>query len=259
MYNKRQNSRGFSLVELSIVLVILGLLVGGILGGQSLIHAAELRSVNTELETWRTAVNTFRSRYFQLPGDFTKAEDFWGAASTCPATLGSVVDDGVCNGNGNGQIGNQAGGYIPERFMFWLELSKAGLIPGKYSGAAGAENIYRTNIGTNVPASKYNGTGWSIFWWNDLAAGDGNWFAGDYGNAHIIGAQSTNSVSSAAFPPEDAWNIDTKYDDGKPGQGMMVVRLWNSCTLADDNEDFEAEYDLSKDSVECALVFRKLY
>ncbi|MGB1540395.1 MAG: prepilin-type N-terminal cleavage/methylation domain-containing protein, partial [Rickettsiales bacterium] len=64
---------GFSLVELSIVLVILGLLTGGILGGQSLIRAAELRSVSKEYEKYQTAINIFKDKYFALPGDFNNA------------------------------------------------------------------------------------------------------------------------------------------------------------------------------------------
>ena len=60
--------RAFSLVELSIVLVILGLLVGSVLAGQSLIRAAELRSVATEYNKYVTASRTFRDRYFGLPG-----------------------------------------------------------------------------------------------------------------------------------------------------------------------------------------------
>ncbi|MGB1539971.1 MAG: prepilin-type N-terminal cleavage/methylation domain-containing protein, partial [Rickettsiales bacterium] len=56
-------NRGFSLVELSIVLVILGLLTGGILGGQSLIRAAEMRAIATEYDAWKTAVNVFKDKY----------------------------------------------------------------------------------------------------------------------------------------------------------------------------------------------------
>lgn len=70
----------FSLVELSIVLVILGLLTGGILAGQNLIRAAELRSVTTQLQQYQTALQTFRNKYFALPGDMTKATDFWTSA-----------------------------------------------------------------------------------------------------------------------------------------------------------------------------------
>lgn len=72
--------RGFSLVELSIVLVILGLLTGGILSGQSLIRAAELRSVVTDIQQIQTSIYSFRDRYMALPGDMKDATDFWGIA-----------------------------------------------------------------------------------------------------------------------------------------------------------------------------------
>src|ERR1700712_5143764 len=90
-----KQQHGFSLVELSIVLVILGLLVGGVLSGQSLIRAAELRSVTTEYQRYTTAVGTFRDKYFALPGDMNNAASFgWkdGAGSS------------VANGDGNGQV-----------------------------------------------------------------------------------------------------------------------------------------------------------
>lgn len=59
--------RAFSLVELSIVLVILGLLVGGILAGRALIHASELRGVHTEFNQYKTAVMAFRNKYLLYP------------------------------------------------------------------------------------------------------------------------------------------------------------------------------------------------
>src|SRR5438552_4058186 len=85
--------QAFSLVELSIVLVILGLLVGGILSGQSLIRAAELRSVTTEFSRYLAAVQSFKDKYFALPGDMANATAFWGIAggtgsdATCLSTV----------------------------------------------------------------------------------------------------------------------------------------------------------------------------
>ena len=85
----------FSLVELSIVLVILGLLTGGILTGQNLIRAAELRSVVTEFQTYQTAVMTFRDKYFALPGDMTNATDFWGEMTNCGAASPSSSHENI--------------------------------------------------------------------------------------------------------------------------------------------------------------------
>ncbi|MFZ4541492.1 MAG: type II secretion system protein [Rickettsiales bacterium] len=129
-----KTSSGFSLVELSIVLVILGLLVGGILSGQSLIRAAELRAVSTEYSRYVTAVQTFRDKYFQLPGDMNSATTFWGTAAVgaaCATTIGSGTQ--TCNGNGDGWLDN---GYVNsnENFRYWQHLANAGLIEGAYTG-----------------------------------------------------------------------------------------------------------------------------
>ncbi|MBX9726410.1 MAG: prepilin-type N-terminal cleavage/methylation domain-containing protein, partial [Rickettsiales bacterium] len=98
----------FSLVELSIVLVILGLLVGGVLSGQSLIRAAELRAVSTEYSRYVTSAQTFRDKYFALPGDMNNATRFWGnlGGTNCTNSAGtSAVTTGTCDGNGDGQVG----------------------------------------------------------------------------------------------------------------------------------------------------------
>lgn len=77
IYAHRQ---AFSLVELSIVLVILGLLVGGILAGQSLIKASELRKIGADFTRYESAINAFRDKYFFYPGDLPNATQLWGAA-----------------------------------------------------------------------------------------------------------------------------------------------------------------------------------
>ncbi len=65
--------RGFTLIELSIVLVIIGLIVGGVLVGQDLIHAAALRAVISEKDRFSAAIYTFQGKYGYLPGDFPNA------------------------------------------------------------------------------------------------------------------------------------------------------------------------------------------
>jgi prepilin-type N-terminal cleavage/methylation domain-containing protein len=75
-----RNTRGFTLVELSIVLVILGLLAGGVLAGQGLIRAAELRSITTDQQRFLIAIRAFRDQYRSLPGDMPNATLVWGGA-----------------------------------------------------------------------------------------------------------------------------------------------------------------------------------
>lgn len=148
---------GFSLVELSIVLVILGLLTGGILAGQNLIRAAELRSVVTEFQSYQTAVRTFQGKYFSLPGDMPNATDFWGApgnnTANCPATAGTGSQ--TCNGDGDGVVDiNNVANQYDEPLLFWQHLANSGLIEGSYTGIAGGAGTGHTIPGVNGPRSK---------------------------------------------------------------------------------------------------------
>lgn len=128
--------KAFSLVELSIVLVILGLLTGGILTGQSLIRASELRSVATEYQRYITATQTFRDKYFAIPGDMNNATRFWGRHSTdgwCVTNSSAAVNaaTGTCDGTGDrlvnwGPAASQSG----ENFQYWRQLALAGMIEG---------------------------------------------------------------------------------------------------------------------------------
>lgn len=234
---------GFSLVELSIVLVILGLLTGGILGGQALIRAAELRAVSTEYNRWITAVNTFQDKYMALPGDFYKAERFW-----------SETWDG--NGNGVIELGDNAS-EEGEKFTFWQQLALAGMISGEYTGIAGSGRNEHAVAGENVPRSKFTNGGWSaisMVW----PADD---FDLDYGNALLIGAFTPSwETAGKLFTPEEAWSIDMKLDDGKPGQGTAIANFWDDqCADASSRTDYDADYRLNDDSVQCALFFRQVF
>lgn len=254
-----ETRQGFSLVELSIVLVILGLLTGGILGGQELIKAAELRAVGTEYNQWQTAVYTFRSKYFGLPGDLRNAEQFWGTASTCPPAAGTVVDDGTCNGNGNGIIGDHnTSTEIFEQFTFWQQLQLSGLISGQYTGSVGSGGVYHADVGVNVPKSKFGNAGWTSRHRDNINFSDPAWFRGDYGNAYVFGNETTTITHGKALTPAQAWNIDTKSDDGKPGRGKIVVRHWDTCTDAANNADLDSDYLLQEEAIECALNFKQV-
>lgn len=258
-------NRGFSLVELSIVLVILGLLTGGILAGQSLIRAAELRSVSTDLSRYMASINTFRDKYFAYPGDMATATKFWtnvaGNASdnytTSCSTTGST-NAATCNGNGDGMVAD--GNY--EMFRFWQHLANAGLIEGSYTGINGGSTQWHHVLGQNCPRGKVQNTGFGFSWLGNF--GDPNTYQLDYGNLFWFGSVRAinHRPQDSALTSEESWNVDTKLDDGKPGQGKVIARSdtgftsGTHCTLATSNTDYTSDYALSRKDKVCGLMVR---
>jgi prepilin-type N-terminal cleavage/methylation domain-containing protein len=259
--------QGFSLVELSIVLVILGLLTGGILGGQSLIRAAELRSISTEVQRYTTAVHTFRDKYFQLPGDFRDATRFWGRLNTnadCVTNSAAAVNatTGTCDGNGDGlPIHNSSAATASaENLQFWRQLALAGLIEGTYTGVIGASAAEVTG-GTNLPRAKLS----SGVWWMNSDGGvnplsGANIYTANYGNYFTIGGAVSGAWPNAPIlKPEEAWNIDTKMDDGRPGAGKIIARYPGTCSDAASGTDYAAPYNLDDTALRCLLYFTQAF
>jgi prepilin-type N-terminal cleavage/methylation domain-containing protein len=256
--------RGFSLVELSIVLVILGLLTGGILAGQSLIRASEMRAVINEYMRYKAAGQTFRDKYFALPGDMTNATSFWGTAggagndATCYNTVGTGTQ--TCNGNGDGMITTNDGGVTyGEEFRFWQHLANAGLVEGSFTGVAGSAGAINSVIGTNVPKSRMGNGGWSELSTGVVDGTNVTLFPGSYGNTVQVGSQTPSGRTGwPLLKPEEAWNIDTKLDDGKPGTGMIMGDKPTSgnaplCTTSTDPS--VATYNLGDSGIDCRLTF----
>ncbi len=205
----------FSLVELSIVLVILGLLTGGILAGQSLIRAAELRAVSTDVARYKASLQTFRDKYLAIPGDMSNATRFWtrqiNAAHCITNSAAAVSTPGVCDGNGDGMIQiAAAASESGESFQIWRQLALAGLIEGSYTGTAGAAALSDTLAGTNVPAMRVSNVGCYLQYWDNTPGGAGSpWFSVNYKNALTCGTKASWH-DQAFLRPEEAWNIDTK-------------------------------------------------
>lgn len=254
--------RAFSLVELSIVLVILGLLTGGILAGQSLIKAAELRTVSTEYNRWKTAASSFRDKYMALAGDMSNATKFWNTAPTCPGDYTTPATDmRTCDGNGNGQL--ELGGGAPEGTRFWQHLANAGLIEGSYTGVSSNADGYAFGIVApiNAPRSRFSNAEWVAYAVGDYDYTNASYFEGSYGNALELGMfHSILTANGTPFTPADAWNIDTKMDDGRPATGS--VRTFeangvncNSIAASTSTLATAAEYKLNYPDKACILVF----
>ncbi len=253
------SSYGFSLVELSIVLVIIGLLVGGIVAGQALIRSGELQSVIAERTKFKTAATDFKKLYSEkIPGDMGDATDFWGTSAAC----GGSDADGTCNGNNDLMIdpavmANGAG----ETYQFWRQLSLSGLIVEKFSGTAGATSATLSVAGTNTPASRMNKGTWEVGYYDTTTfAGDATTYGQvDYGNYLRFGGTSTSGAANTPILlPEDAWKIDSKLDDGKPNQGMIIASHWGTCSDSASNDATASTtdaYKLNSTTVSCTLYF----
>lgn len=237
----RQQQNGFSLVELSIVLIIVAFLIGGILMGKSMITAAELGNISSELQLWQSAAKTFKQKYSALPGDFSNATDYW-------STTGE--------GDGDGRItnGGAGGGEEEEFFLFWQHLALAGLISGEYTGVAGSGGVSHHVAGQNTPLSAYGEGGWTA---ESVEASIATRYLLPYKNALLFGKPTTTgTTSSKILSPEEAWGIDTKIDDGKPGSGNVIGLHISDCTTASGNTDYTSTYERSDILVQCALYFR---
>ena len=276
---------GFTLIELSIVLVIIGLIVGGVLVGQDLIRAAEVRSVLTDVERFNTAANTFIGKYGCLPGDCANATTFWPVNPNCSGWDGNPTPtEGTCNGNGNGIIemdGDSGGGtiansntqafYHDEAHLFWQHLALAGLIPGAYTGYNPGW-VYSVP-GFNVPASRIPNGCYSML----NIQGVETSFAGQLygpswgkpatlsGAVYWFGAVVYNygtyfNCGGPLLTPIEAKSIDSKVDDGLPFSGNVQAPAFfgapynSTCTnvAISTNYDYLTTYT----GPQCQLVFK---
>jgi prepilin-type N-terminal cleavage/methylation domain-containing protein len=222
------NKHGFTLVELSLVIIIIGFLIAGISAGHSLIKQAVITAVIDEKTQYINAAYTFRTTFGYLPGDFPNAFAYWGL--NC-APDGSPGD---CNGNGDGQIYYVFGPSQPnqhEGLHAWQHMALAGIIPGSYTGIAvdvdnGAEG------GVDAPFSKYAPGIWVFTNTNNTYANPLYTDLTRQGNLLLLGQRSYNNMPLVPLlTPSDAQNIDTKIDDGIPRSGYVFSD--NACPSND--------------------------
>jgi prepilin-type N-terminal cleavage/methylation domain-containing protein len=189
----RKKNQGFTLIEIAIVLVIIGLLLGGILKGQELITSARVRNMISQQDGVKAAFFGFQDRFRALPGDYTTASINLKCQATC------------LNGNGNGQIEASAtpvsGSEVHEELLSWTHLTAANFLNGSYNMTAG--DAAATDA--NSPKNPY-----SIYM---QLVYDANYAdSGTPVNKHNL--KTGNQV-----PVEILAEVDRKIDDGNPLQG----------------------------------------
>jgi len=227
--SKPLSLQAFTLIELSIVLVIIGLIVGGIVAGTSLIKAAALRSTVGQHESFTIALHTFKNKYGDYPGDIPPARSVaFGLHSFTGVNAGTNPVLGRAYGNGNGFI--EGPGCMYEGLMFWRQLSDSGLIPGNYGSVGNAAILSTTGnaigavtpIALSVPAAPIKGQYWmstSIFTeFNDFSKiGPYNYLI-----LHGLTFLATSACSGAnTITPLELYTMDQKADDGLPNKGKI--------------------------------------
>ena len=188
---KQQKTQGFTLVEIAIVLVIIGLLLGGILKGQEMITQAKIKNVIADFSGISAAYHGYVDRYKKIPGDDPCAGGVV-VAGTCGTTTGRWT--GATAGTGNGVV---AGKYnsataTDESRLWWDHLRRAGFVSG---------------VGDQQPFNALSGM-------IGVQTGDSAGGAALGGFAGII-------ICSANLPDKIAIAADTQMDDGVPATGTV--------------------------------------
>ena len=127
----KKQQTGFTLIELAIVLVIIGLLLGGVLKGQELINSAKVKNMAADFKNTQVYIYGYQDKYKALPGDDANAVVHLGATAT-PGT-GGALGNGVIQGAWDA-VGTE------ESAVFWQHVRLAGLAPG--GTVVGAANGY---------------------------------------------------------------------------------------------------------------------
>jgi prepilin-type N-terminal cleavage/methylation domain-containing protein len=256
---------GFTLIELSIVLVVIGLIVGGVIAGQSLMRSSQLQSIISDQAKYVEAAKQFREKYGFWPGDFPNATTSWGAMTTCPPAAGSS-SSGIltCNGNGDSQINFQTNASgtttnLNEAFLFWQHLTNAQLIEGKYTGIAGSGGNSDHVAGKNCPEGRGKGMGFGITYagtivgGNDIYGNSTSYFNYNYGHVLVVGGYSSGNLPvAAALSPAEAQGLDTKYDDGLPATGN--VQTWANGSAYNANCSSATAYNITKNGLQCSMI-----
>lgn len=206
-----KKEKGFTLVELSIVLVIIGLIVGGVLVGQDLINAARIRAMVSQFEKIDAGGSTFQAKYGSRPGDIAAAR----------ATAFGLTAPG---GDGNGVVQNAgtANHFLAadEISNFWDHLTEAALIPGVATNEVPATQLGKGYIHiaskSNTPQATDPNDEGSLLYYYISTVGP----APADGDVAIAGIMT----------PQEAFGIDSKLDDGLPGTGQVLADGGTSST-----------------------------
>ncbi|MFN3827220.1 MAG: type II secretion system protein [Micavibrio sp.] len=210
-----RSQAGFTLVELAIVMIIIGLLIGGILKGQELIANAQITATSSQVKAIEAAMTTFRDSYNAVPGDMANPTQRLPNCTVAPCADA---------GNGNNRVDEEDPGLDQttgtENATFWTHLAAADMIGGVSSTS--------TDVavwGNQLPAAEIGGgfTVGFVAGAADVAAEAGTPVAGHYLALQLEPTTAIAAAAGLALTPTQAARIDRKLDDGVPGTGGSIA------------------------------------
>ncbi len=236
-------SGGYTIVEITIVMVIIALIVAIVLTGQSLLKSSKATAIITEVNKYTGAVQTFYEAYQCLPGDCGNATEILGSASA--------------NGNDDGRIEDLdiATYSLFEGEQAWYQLVLARMIEASIT-PSGFFQCYLGTVIDNMAPSKIEGLGYYFHYFdNFLGSGAKNYI----GIAMPPSSSDCPSFSGAPFynsgiSPDTALSIDRKVDDAEPLTGKVQPILFYIPETYDCIND-TGIYNLAKKEPLCVLIF----
>jgi prepilin-type N-terminal cleavage/methylation domain-containing protein len=235
---------GFSLTEMSVVIVIIAMIVAGVMKGSNLIESAKLRSIIAESAEYKIALNSFVAKYVQYPGDFNGAVAFWGAAKNA-------------DGDNDGKIEfvNTLATPVYEGYRSWQQMAYAKMLKSPYLGT---QTTSAAAVEIDVPKSK-SGGGYFLEY---------GVFGMSNANSLILGmptASTTTILTNGVFTASQAEDIDAKIDDGNPSGGAVRGKDGSSSATEacvddplDDGISTDDFYKLAATGKDCILAFKML-
>ena len=275
----------FSLIELSIVLIIIGLLIAGVTGGASLIKSSELRAAISEARGWSTAVNGFYNQFNAFPGDYNVVIGSpAGAAGNSNSQINAFTSAANPSGIGSTTTAcantTSTAGCAYEDNVAWVQLKNAGVVDTNTVSAPTLSTSGATSFGVTNPQSKIKSSGWlfdygsangSIAGTNQfgqnvviLSGAPTTTTAMDASNSYVNGA--TSARVTGAITPADALSIDTKVDDGKystgriqginPGTTFGAVTTATTCGVSATVGTAPTAYNTAQTTKNCAISYQ---
>jgi hypothetical protein len=214
---------------MSIVLIIIGLIVGVVLVGNDLIKSAQIRSQISQIEEFQTAVNTFKLKYNAIPGDISLSKAaFFGLSSAYSC------DGGDSGARSNGMIDGcfNKTAIDGESNLFWRQLGDARLVNGNFQHLkvfnpdwTYAPSVVGEMVARYLPKAKIGGNSSYIYVWgygpSYLYPNKKNYFALTKMASLLFGTGSP--AAAASITPMQSYVIDSKIDDGLPQSGTIIA------------------------------------